>query len=78
MPMDVKTLCLGVLHFGDATGYEIKKMVEDGMFNHFIEAKFADFNEGRGFCVVRVAHVIHCRHSSKRDLSVGQRRGPKM
>ena len=38
--MNVRTLCLGVLHFGDATGYEIKKMVEDGMFNHFIEASY--------------------------------------
>lgn len=38
--MNVRTLCLGVLQFGDATGYEIKKMVEDGMFSHFIEASF--------------------------------------
>ena len=38
--MNVRTLCLAVLQFGDATGYEIKKMVEDGMFNHFIEASY--------------------------------------
>ena len=38
--MNVRTLCLGVLQFGEATGYEIKKMVEEGMFNHFIEASY--------------------------------------
>ena len=30
--MDVKTLCLGILNRGDATGYEIKKACEDGPF----------------------------------------------
>lgn len=38
--MNSRTLCLGILSFGDASGYEIKKMVEDGMFNHFIEASY--------------------------------------
>lgn len=38
--MNVRTLCLGVLQFGEATGYEIKKTVEEGMFNHFIEASY--------------------------------------
>ncbi len=38
--MNVRTLCLGILSIEDATGYEIKKMVEDGMFNHFIEASY--------------------------------------
>lgn len=38
--MNVRTLCLAVLQFGEATGYEIKKTVEDGMFNHFIEASY--------------------------------------
>ena len=38
--MNARTLCLGILSFGDATGYEIKKKVEDGLFNHFIEASF--------------------------------------
>lgn len=38
--MDVKTLCLGALDAGDATGYEIKKMFEDGVFAHFLEASF--------------------------------------
>lgn len=38
--MDVKTLCLGALERGDATGYEIKKMFETGIFSHFLEASF--------------------------------------
>ena len=39
-PMNIRTLCLGILSFGDATGYEIKKMAEEGLFSHFIEASF--------------------------------------
>ena len=38
--MHVKTLCLGALALGDATGYEIKKMFEDGVLSHFLEASF--------------------------------------
>ena len=38
--MDVKTLCLGVLALGDASGYEIRKAFEDGPFSHFQEAGF--------------------------------------
>jgi PadR family transcriptional regulator, regulatory protein AphA len=38
--MNVKTLCLGYLTLRDATGYEIKKDVEDGLFSHFIEASY--------------------------------------
>jgi DNA-binding PadR family transcriptional regulator len=38
--MNTRILCLGILSFGDASGYEIKKSVEDGMFNHFIEASY--------------------------------------
>ncbi len=37
--MDVKTLCLGVLSIGDASGYEIKKIFEDS-FSHFYVAGF--------------------------------------
>lgn len=33
--MDVRTLCLGALMGGEATGYEIRKMFEDGPFSHF-------------------------------------------
>jgi PadR family transcriptional regulator, regulatory protein AphA len=38
--MDVRTICLGILTRGDATGYEIKKLFEDGRFAFFIEASF--------------------------------------
>ena len=38
--MNVRTFCLGALSFWDASGYEIKKMAEEGLFSHFIEASF--------------------------------------
>ncbi len=38
--MNVRTLCLGILSLGEASGYEIKKDVEDGLFSHFIEASY--------------------------------------
>jgi PadR family transcriptional regulator, regulatory protein AphA len=38
--MDVRTICLGILTRGDATGYEIKKLFEDGRFSYFVEASF--------------------------------------
>lgn len=38
--MDVKTLCLGVLSRGAASGYEIKKQCEEGPFAHFYAAGF--------------------------------------
>ncbi|MEN8176388.1 MAG: PadR family transcriptional regulator, partial [Pseudomonadota bacterium] len=37
--MHIKTLCLGALCFGDATGYDIKKLFE-AAFNHFHTASF--------------------------------------
>lgn len=38
--MDVKTVCLGVLTLGNATGYEIRKAFEDGPFQYFTDAGF--------------------------------------
>lgn len=38
--MNVRTLCLGILTFHEASGYEIKKMVEDEVFSHFIDASY--------------------------------------
>ena len=38
--MNVRTLCLGVLSTGEASGYEIKKDIEEGLFSHFIDASF--------------------------------------
>jgi DNA-binding PadR family transcriptional regulator len=38
--MNVRTLCLGVLSGGEASGYEIKKDIEEGLFSHFIDASY--------------------------------------
>lgn len=38
--MNSRTLCLGILHFEEATGYEINKMASEGNFSHFIEASY--------------------------------------
>lgn len=38
--MNVRTLCLGILSTREASGYEIKKGVEEGMFSHFIDASY--------------------------------------
>jgi hypothetical protein len=38
--MNVRTLCLGILAQHDASGYEIKKAVEEGLFAHFIDASY--------------------------------------
>jgi PadR family transcriptional regulator, regulatory protein AphA len=38
--MNVRTLCLGILAARPASGYEIKKDIEEGMFSHFIEASY--------------------------------------
>lgn len=38
--MNVRTLCLGILWFEDATGYEINKLAAEGRFSHFIEASY--------------------------------------
>jgi PadR family transcriptional regulator AphA len=37
--MDIKTLCLGILTLGEASGYEIKQVFEDA-FSHFYVAGF--------------------------------------
>ena len=38
--MDVRTICLAILTRRDATGYEIKKLFEEGGYQHFVEASF--------------------------------------
>jgi DNA-binding PadR family transcriptional regulator len=38
--MDVRTICLGILSRGEATGYEIKKLFDDDGYQHFVEASF--------------------------------------
>lgn len=46
--MDVKTLCLGALTLGDATGYEIRKMFEEGPFAHFYDAGYGSIYPALG------------------------------
>jgi DNA-binding PadR family transcriptional regulator len=38
--MDVRTICLGLLTRGNATGYEIKKQFEEDGYRQFAEASF--------------------------------------
>ena len=38
--MDVRTICLGILTRGDATGYEIKNLFQQDGYQHFVEASF--------------------------------------
>lgn len=38
--MDVRTACLGLLTFGDATGYELKKRFEDGSLGAVLDVSF--------------------------------------
>ncbi|MFD2207881.1 PadR family transcriptional regulator [Kiloniella antarctica] len=48
LSMDVKTLCLGVLYQGEASGYEIKKAFEEGPFSHFQDASFGSIYPALG------------------------------
>jgi len=38
--MNVRTVCLAILHFSDATGYEIKKLSTEERFSYFVDASF--------------------------------------
>ena len=40
MALNVRTLCLAILSMRDATGYEIRKLVTEGAFSHFIAASY--------------------------------------
>ncbi|HXV23207.1 MAG TPA: PadR family transcriptional regulator [Alphaproteobacteria bacterium] len=46
--MDVATLCLAVLAHGPASGYEIKKELEDGAYSHFYRASFGSIYPALG------------------------------
>jgi PadR family transcriptional regulator AphA len=46
--MDVRTICLGILTRGDATGYEIKKIFEEDGLQHFVEASFGSIYPALG------------------------------
>ena len=38
--MNVRTLCLAILYFQNATGYEIRKLSTEGKYSHFVDASF--------------------------------------
>ena len=38
--MNVRTVCLAILNFRDATGYEIKKLSTESHYSHFVDASF--------------------------------------
>lgn len=38
--MNIRTLCLAILNFGRATGYEIKKMSSDTHYAYFVDASY--------------------------------------
>ncbi len=56
--MDVKTVCLGVLTLGDASGYEIRKIFEDGPFRYFTDAGFGSIYPALGR--LRVEGLADC------------------
>jgi DNA-binding PadR family transcriptional regulator len=57
--MSVRSLCLAILSFGDATGYEIRKESTEGRFSYFDDASFGSIYpalarlESEGFVTVR-------------------------
>ena len=38
--MNVRTVCLAILNFRDASGYEIKKLSTESHYSHFVDASF--------------------------------------
>jgi PadR family transcriptional regulator, regulatory protein AphA len=48
LPVNVRTLCLGYLSLKEATGYEMKKDFEEGLFCHFMEASYGSIYPALG------------------------------
>lgn len=46
--MNVRTLCLGYLSLKEATGYDMKKDFEEGLFCHFMEASYGSIYPALG------------------------------
>lgn len=38
--MNISTLCLAILSFGDCTGYDIRKASTEGSFSYFVDASY--------------------------------------
>lgn len=60
--MNVRTLCLSILHTQEASGYEIRKMCTEGECSYFVEASFGSIYpalsrlEEDGLVASRVEH----------------------
>ena len=82
--MDVRTICLAILTRGDATGYEIKKLFEDGGYRHFVEASFGSIYPALNRLTEEGLVSVRAEAQEKRPGSQGlfpdagrpQRRGP--
>ena len=61
--MDVRTICLGLLSMGEATGYDLKKMFEDGSIGSIVEASFGSIYPA----LTRLTEegLVSCREESK-------------
>ncbi|MBT6861522.1 MAG: PadR family transcriptional regulator [Rhodospirillaceae bacterium] len=57
--MDTRSICLGVLSMGEATGYEIKKLFEEGPFSHFYDAGYGSIYPALGKLLE--AEQVTCR-----------------
>jgi PadR family transcriptional regulator, regulatory protein AphA len=69
--MDVRTQCLGLLMRGPASGYEIKKLVEEGPFCHFLQASFAAIYPALSRLTQEgLVTVSSCRQSNRPDKKV--------
>lgn len=69
--MDVKTLCLGALTLGDASGYEIKKMFEEGPFSYFHQAGFGSIYPAlNALCDEGLVDMCICAQNDRPDKKV--------
>jgi DNA-binding PadR family transcriptional regulator len=64
--MDVRTICLGILTRGDATGYEIKRTVEEGGYHHFAEASFGSIYPALNRLTEEGLVSVHAQAQEKR------------
>ncbi len=60
--MDVRTLCLGVLTMGDASGYEIKKKLEEE-FSLFYDASFGSIYPALNR--LQKENLVDCTHEAQ-------------
>jgi DNA-binding PadR family transcriptional regulator len=61
--MNVKTLCLGVLQLGSASGYEIRKLTQDGPFSHFVDASYGAIYPA--LSALEAERLVSCREERR-------------